>query len=425
MVPSVSRVEGEGRLHVVVRGDQVEEARLSIFEAPRFFERLVVGRDANEVIDIVARICGICPVAYQLTVAQGFERLYGVTLDPDVQRLRRLLYWGEWLQSHALHVHLLHAPDFLGYPDALAMAREHRAVVERGLRLKHAGVAILELLGGRSVHPVSVRVGGFSRVPTTAELAGLRPELETALREAQEVVGWASALAFPAFEREPALLALRDVAGYAIDTGRITSTDGLDVDAHEWESVFVERQVPWSTALHAQTHDGRRYLLGPSARIVLSADRLHPLAAAALARAGGPEPIRTGIFRSIVARAVEMVQAVAASLDILDAYRRPDAPAAGWAPVAGRAAWSTEAPRGLLFHRYDVDERGHVTGARIVPPTSQNQAAIEDDLRAYLPSVLTLPDPEATAGLEALIRCYDPCISCATHFLELDVERLS
>ncbi|MEZ4596661.1 MAG: hypothetical protein R3C32_07345 [Chloroflexota bacterium] len=185
-------------------------------------------------------------------------------------------------------------PRTSGYPDALAMAREHRAVVERGLRLKHAGVAILELLGGRSVHPVSVRVGGFSRVPTTAELAGLRPELETALREAQEVVGWASALAFPAFEREPALLALRDVAGYAIDTGRITSTDGLDVDAHEWESVFVERQVPWSTALHAQTHDGRRYLLGPSARIVLSADRLHPLAAAALARAGGPEPIRTG-----------------------------------------------------------------------------------------------------------------------------------
>ncbi|MET0772009.1 MAG: nickel-dependent hydrogenase large subunit, partial [Candidatus Limnocylindrales bacterium] len=180
----------------------------------------------------------------------------------------------------------------------------------------------------------------------------------------------------------------------------------------------------WSTALHAHTSDGRRYLLGPTARIVLNAGQLHPLAAAALTRAGGPEPIRTAMFRSIVARAIEMVQACAASLEILDAYRRPDQPAAAWAPLAGRAAWSTEAPRGLLFHRYDVDEQGHVTQARIVPPTSQNQAAIEDDLRAYLPLVLALPDPVATARLEALIRCYDPCISCATHFLELDVQRL-
>ncbi len=423
-VPSVSRVEGEGRLQVVVRGDEVVKAHLSIFEAPRFFERLVVGRDANEVIDIVARICGICPVAYQLTVANGFERLYGVELDPDVQGLRKLLYWGEWLQSHALHVHLLHAPDFLGYPDALAMARDHRGVVERGLRLKHAGVAILELLGGRSVHPVSVRVGGFSRVPTTEQLAALRPEIELALRESQEVVDWASGLAFPGFEREPSLLALHEADAYAIDGGRIVSSDGIDIGADEWERVFVEEQVTWSTALHAHARDGRRYLLGPTARVVLNAGQLHPLAVEALARAGGPAPIRTGMFRSIVARAVEMVQACAAALDIIDGYRRPDAPAAAWTPVAGRAAWSTEAPRGLLFHRYDVDEQGFVTAASIVPPTSQNQAAIEDDLRAYLPEVLALPDAEATARLEALIRCYDPCISCATHFLELDVERL-
>jgi coenzyme F420-reducing hydrogenase alpha subunit len=423
-VPSVSRVEGEGRLQVTVRGDEVVEAHLSIFEAPRFFERLVVGRDANEVIDIVARICGICPVAYQLTVACGFERLYGVELDPDVRLLRQLMYWGEWLQSHALHVHLLHAPDFLGYPDALALAKDHRAAVERGLRLKHAGVAILEQLGGRSVHPVSIRLGGFSRVPTVEGLATLRPVLETALRESLEVAEWVSGLAFPGFEREPSLLALHEADGYAIDGGRIVSTDGLDLDADAWEDVFVEEQVPWSTALQARARDGRRYLLGPSARIVLNGDQLHPLAAAALARAGGPEPIRRGIFRSIVARAVEMVHACAASLDIVDAYRRPDAPAVAWEPTPGRAAWSTEAPRGLLFHRYDVDEQGFVTGARIVPPTSQNQAAIEDDLRAYLPEVLALPDAVATARLEALIRCYDPCISCATHFLELDVQRL-
>lgn len=423
-VPSVSRVEGEGRLHVVVRGDEVLEARLSIFEAPRFFERLVVGRTGDEVIDIVARICGICPVAYQLTVAMGFERLFGVGLDPDVRRLRRLLYWGEWLQSHALHVHLLHAPDFLGYPDALAMAQDHREVVQRGLRLKHAGVAILETLGGRAVHPVSVRVGGFSRVPAPAEVRALRPVLETALQEAIETVELASRFEFPDFDREPLLLALRDADEYAIDGGRIVSSDGLDIGPEAWETAFVEEQVPWSTALQAHGRDGRRYLLGPTARIALGADRLHPLAAEALARAGGPARIRTQIFRSVIARCVEMVHACAQALELVDAYRMPAEPRAAWAPRAGRAAWSTEAPRGLLFHAYAVGPEGLVEAARIVPPTSQNQAAIEDDMRAYLPRLLSLPDEVATQRLEALIRCYDPCISCATHFLDVDVERL-
>lgn len=423
-VASVSRVEGEGRLEVVVRGDEVVEAHLSIFEVPRFFERLVVGRDPDEVIDIVARICGICPVAYQLTAAMAFERLFEVTLDPQVRQLRRLLYWGEWLQSHALHIHLLHAPDFLGYPDALAMARDHRDIVERGLRLKHAGVAILELLGGRSVHPVSVRVGGFSHAPTVAQLRPLRHELEIALREAEETVDWLATLSFPDFELEPRLLALVGQDGYGIDDGLIASSDGLALSPAAWEDVFVEHQVPWSTALQATDRDGRRHLLGPSARVVLGGHRLHPLAAAALTRAGGPERIRLERFRSILARAVEMVQACAEAIEIIDAYQRPETPKVAWTPRAGRAAWSTEAPRGLLFHRYDVDDAGRVLAATIVPPTSQNQAAIEDDLRAFLPTVLGLPDREATDRLEALIRCYDPCISCATHFLEVDVQRL-
>ncbi len=423
-VASVSRVEGEGRLHVVVRGDEIVEARLSIFEAPRFFERLVVGRTPDEVIDIVARICGICPVAYQLTAAMGFERLFEVVLDPEVRRLRRLLYWGEWIQSHALHIALLHAPDFLGYPDALAMAKDHRAVVERGLRLKHAGVALLELLGGRSVHPVSVRVGGFSRVPTVTELTGLRAELELALHEAQATVDWVSGFTFPAFAREPVMLALRQPGDYAIDDGRIVSSEGLDIEPAAWEIAFVEEQVPWSTALHARGRDGRHHLLGPSARIALNADRLHPLAAEALTRAGGSERVRREMFRSVIARAVELVHACAVALELVDGYRRPDTAAVPWASRAGAAAWATEAPRGLLFHRYDVDTSGLVTAARIVPPTSQNQAAIEDDLRTFLPSVLRLADREATDRLEALIRCYDPCISCATHFLELDVEDL-
>jgi coenzyme F420-reducing hydrogenase alpha subunit len=421
-VDSVSRVEGEGRLRVLVRGDEVVDARLEIFEAPRFFERLVVGRTPDEVIDIVARICGICPVAYQLTAAMAFERAFGVELDPEVSRLRRLLYHGEWLQSHALHLYLLHAPDFLGYPDALAMAADHRPIVERGLRLKHAGVRILEVLGGRSVHPVSLRVGGFHRVPSPREIDALRPELEAAHRDALETLDWVAGFRYPAFARLPSLLALVDPVDYPLDTGRIRSSAGLDLDPGDWESAFEEVQVEGTTALVARGRDGRHHLLGPAARVGLAAGRLHPEAAAGLDAVGGPAALVGERFRSIVARAVEMVHATASALELLDGLKAPARPWEPWRPRPGVAAWSTEAPRGLLFHRYDIDENGLVAAARIVPPTSQNQAAIEDDLRAFLPSVLPLPDPEATARLEALIRCYDPCISCATHFLTLEVE---
>lgn len=422
-VGSISRVEGEGRLRVVVRGDEVVKAELSIFEAPRFFERLVVGRTTDEVIDMVARICGICPVAYQMTAVEAFERLFEVHIDPAVRELRRLFYWGEWLQSHALHVYLLHAPDFMGYPDALAMARDHRAVVERGLALKKAGVRILEVIGGRAVHPVSVRVGGFSRVPSRAELLALRPMLEHALSDAQETVRWVSGFNLPPFEREPLLLALRDTELYSLDTGRMVSGDGVDIDPGDWESAFTEEQVAHSTALQARGRDGRHHLLGPTARIVLSGEGLHPLAAASLAEAGGPDLLRRNIFASISARAVEMVHSAAEALRIIETWQPPDQPRVPWQPRAGHASWSTEAPRGLLFHHYEVDEAGHMVRARIVPPTSQNQVSIEDDLRGYLPHVLSLPEPEITQRLEALIRCYDPCISCATHFLTLDIQR--
>ncbi len=423
-VNSISRVEGEGRLRIVVRNGQVETAELSIFEAPRFFERLVVGRSPDEVIDMVARICGICPVAYQVTAAEAFERLFGVQLDPAVRQLRRLMYWGEWLQSHALHIYLLNAPDFLGYEDALEMAKDHREIVERGLSLKHAGVRLLEVIGGRSVHPVSLRVGGFSRVPTRSEIHGLRAELDEALVDARETVRWTAGFGFPDWEREPSLLSLREPDGYALDEGQLVTSDGLQIDPSEWESAFAEEQVEHSTALHARGLDGRHHLLGPAARLQIAGAGLHPLAKEALAEGGGIDHLRRNLFAAITARGVEMVHAIASAIEIVDSYVPPDAPSVEFEPRAGTAAWSTEAPRGLLFHRYDVDERGHVVTAKIVPPTSQNQISIEDDLRAYAGRLLDLPEPDATRRLEAMIRCYDPCISCATHFLSVDVERL-
>ncbi len=423
-VGMMSRVEGEGRFRVVVKGDEVLSAELSIFEAPRFFERLVVGRHPDEVVDMVARICGICPVAYQMTAVEAFERLFEVELDPAVRQVRRLFYWAEWIQSHALHIYLLHAPDFLGYDSALDMARHQRAVVERGMALKKAGVHLLEVIGGRAVHPISMRVGGFSRVPTRAELQLLLPELEQALKDARETVRWTSGFRLPDYERDPLLLSLYDPDLYALDTGRLVTSEGVDLDPGEWEAAFVEDHVAHSTALQARGRDGRHHLLGPSARVVLSGEGLDEAAREALADAGGTELLRRNMFASITARGVELVHAVAEAIAIIEAYRPPDAPCVRWAPRAGTAAWSTEAPRGLLFHSYQVAEDGRIESARIVPPTAQNQSAMEDDLRGYVADVLDLPEVEAAAQLEALIRCYDPCISCATHFLTLEVTRL-
>ena len=224
-VRALARVEGEGAMHVRVRDGAVEEVRLRIYEPPRFFEAFLRGRTHLEVPDIVARICGICPVAYQMSAVHAFERLFGITLDPEVRRLRRLFYCGEWIESHALHIFLLHAPDFLGYPSAVELAGDHPEVVERGLRLKRLGNRIVAILGGRPIHPVSVRVGGFSRAPRRADLEELRRALPDAIRDAQETVRWAAGLVPPSYSRQPRLVSLRHPDEYPMNEGRIVSSD--------------------------------------------------------------------------------------------------------------------------------------------------------------------------------------------------------
>ncbi|MGH2512385.1 MAG: Ni/Fe hydrogenase subunit alpha [Candidatus Limnocylindrales bacterium] len=423
-IAGLTRVEGEGSLRLKVRNGVVEQAHLSIFEAPRYFERLVVGRTPDEVIDIVARVCGICPVAYQMTAVHAFEQGLGIEIEPSVRMLRRLLYCGEWIESHALHVYLLHLPDFLGYPSALDLAHDQRETVQAGLTLKQAGNRIVELIGGRAIHPVSVRVGGFSRSFRRSEISLLREPLSAALEIALRTVSLVAALDFPDYQRIGRMVALRQPGEYPMNEGRIVSTDGLDLAPTDWRSEFGEQQVGWSNALQARGQDGRPYLLGPSSRITLAAQQLHPVAAEALARTGFAAQIATNPYCSIVARAIELVDATAEALDLIEAYRPPEAAAVAWQPGPARAAWATEAPRGLIFHAYELDERGYVARAQIVPPTSQNQAAIEADLADFAPSVLDLPKAEATLRIEQLIRSYDPCISCATHFLDLSVEQI-
>ncbi|HYK06445.1 MAG TPA: Ni/Fe hydrogenase subunit alpha [Gaiellaceae bacterium] len=419
----LARVEGEGAMSVRLRGDTVEHVELRIFEPPRFFEALLRGRSCLEAPDITARICGICPVAYQTSAVNAIEDVCGIELPAPLRALRRILYCGEWIESHALHVYMLHAPDFLGYDGAIELARDEPAAVERGLALKKTGNEVLALIGGREIHPINVRVGGFYRAPTRRELRRLVEPLERAREAALETVRWTAGFDFPERAVECELVALSEPGTYAIERGRIISDRGLDIGAAAYDEHFVEEHVERSNALHSRRRDGGTYLCGPLARYALNGAALSPLALEA-AREAGVEPPCRDAFRSIVVRSVELVYACDEALRLIESYEEPDAPFVPLEPVAGVGYGVSEAPRGLLYHRYRIDADGTILDAKIVPPTSQNQLAIEDDLRAVVERYARLGDDELRAVCEQAIRNYDPCISCATHFLDLQVERL-
>jgi coenzyme F420-reducing hydrogenase alpha subunit len=421
-VDYLARVEGEGAFKVAVRDGAVESAELRIFEPPRFFEAFLRGRAFTEAPDITARICGICPVAYQMSAVHAMENALGVAVTGPLRDLRRLLYCGEWIESHALHIYMLHAPDFLGYASAVDMARDHGDVVRRGLALKKTGNEIMALLGGREIHPINVRVGGFYRAPRRRELEPLAERLKRAREAAIETVRWVAGFDFPERRRDYNFVALRHAEEYPFNEGRIVSNRGLDISASQYEDHFAETHVERSTALHSRLRDGGSYLVGPLARYSLNFDRLSPLAQL-IAREAGLGPLCTNPYRSIVVRAIEVLYACEEALRIIAAYEEPERPAVPAEPHAAIGFAATEAPRGLLYHRYRLERDGTIAEARIVPPTSQNQASIEEDLVSFIGDFLDLPEDDLRHRCEQTVRNYDPCISCSTHFLTLEIDR--
>jgi sulfhydrogenase subunit alpha len=420
-VDTLARVEGEGGMHVVVKDGLVADVELRIFEPPRFFEAFLRGRAWTEPPDITARICGICPVAYQMSSCLAIEDACGVTVPEELRLLRRLLYCGEWIESHSLHIHLLHAPDFLGYPGAIEMAADHGAVVERGLRLKKAGNALMTVVGGRAIHPVNVRVGGFYRLPTREELRSIRPALEQARADAVATVSLVAGFEFPEMVQPQEYVALRSPHGYPLEGGSIVTSTGRAFEVADFGTHIVEEHVARSNALHAHLDGQTEYVVGPLARYALNHDQLGPLAKEAAHDAGLGDECRNP-FQSIVVRAVELVHATDEALRIIDGWDGASAPFVDVPPRAGVGYGATEAPRGLLYHRYELAEDGTILDATIIPPTSQNQPSIEADLRAFVQDRLDLPHDELVRQCEQAIRNYDPCISCATHFLDLTLE---
>ena len=419
---ALARVEGEGAMQVRIRDGEVENVELQIYEPPRFFEAFLRERSFMEAPDITARICGICPVAYMTSAFNAIEDALGVEVHERIRVLRRLMYCGEWIESHALHVFLLHAPDFLGFESAWAMARDHREVVEGGLKIKAMGNELLRMIGGRAIHPINVRVGGFYKAPSRADLDTLVPALEEARELARRSVAWVAGLDFPDFEQDYEFVALRRPDRYAIEDGRLVSDSGLDIGPGEYEEHFTEQQVPHSTALQSRMSDGGTYFLGPMARYSLNSSQLSDLAREAAAEAGLGEECRNP-FKSIVVRAVEILYACDEALRLIASYEPPDPPAVEMEPRASIGTGWSEAPRGMLWHRYQLEEDGSIAEARIVPPTSQNQARIERDLLEFVRPRVKLPDDRLQWECEQAIRNYDPCISCSTHFLKLDVDR--
>ncbi len=422
VVENLARVEGEGALHLRTRGSEVVECQLRIFEPPRYFEALLVGRDHTEAPDITSRICGICPIAYQVGAAQAMESALGIVVDGPLRDLRRLIYCGEWIESQILHAGMLHAPDFLGYDDAIAMAKDHPDRVRQVLRLKQLGNRIVRELGGREIHPVNVKVGGFWRTPRPRELAPLREALLEGRDAAVDFLGWTGTLPIPDFHRDVPSVGLRAEGEYPIDRGDLVASDGLRISVDRFLDHFEEEQVPWSNALHGLRTGQGAYRVGPIARWNLNHDQLPAWIRDAARNAGLDGPC-SNPFRSIVVRAAEALYAFDEALRLIDGYVEPPAPTVSHAVRAGTGAACTEAPRGICWHRYAIDDDGRIVSARIVPPTSQNQRTIEDDLRHMVPKWVDLDDATLTWRCEQAVRNYDPCISCATHFLKLDRRR--
>jgi sulfhydrogenase subunit alpha len=422
-VPALARVEGEGGLFIRMKDGKAIEVRLDIYEPPRFFEALLIDRFIQEVPDITARICGICPVAYQMSSIMAIEAALGIEVSSDIYALRRLFYCGEYIESHGLHIFLLQAPDLLGQPSALDLATIAPDVVKNALRMKKIGNEILRTIGGRSVHPVNACVGGWYRWPDSTGMKALLPELEWALETAKEAVKWAISLPYPTIEINYEFVAVHHAAEYGVMKGEVWSSRGSKLAASEFETRYLEEHVRHSNALHGRTSEGGHYLVGPLARLNLNHEQLMPEAKKALRGSGLKLPL-TNPYKSLIARVIELVNFYEEAISLVNTYNPIGSPHVNLDLRAGEGCGVSEAPRGLLYHHYTFDDHGRIKSAHIVPPTAQNLPRIEEDLFALTPDLIKMEHETATLTAEHLVRAYDPCISCATHFLNLNMSEV-
>jgi len=421
-VHHITRVEGHGNIVLKASDGTIEKLEWQVPEAPRFFEAMVRGRSYDEIQPIVSRICGICSVAHSLAAVKAVEKAMGVEVSEQTDKLRQLTHYAEQLESHSLHVGYLVAPDLLGVHSVVPLASSHLEEVKTIVSIHRTANEWMELIGGRMTHPVSFRIGGFGKLPTNDELRGLKQSLESIMPKVEALAELVLALApnLPDFQRETEYIALVEPGVYTFYHGNIGSTDTSEiVDIENFESVVNEYVTPQSTAKWAKWHRDS-YAVGSLSRYNLNADYLLPGAKKAAKTLGLKKGCHNPYMNS-VAQVVESVQVIEHALQLIDelltvgiSLEIPHVEV-----KAGMGAGSVEAPRGILFHRYAFDDDGKCTAANISIPTNQNHGNIQKDFEALVPQIIDRGQDEIRQLLEMLVRSYDPCISCSTHYLDV------
>ncbi len=420
-VHHLTRVEGHGNIVVDVKNGELVKCELQIVEAPRFFEAMLRGRPYYEASHITSRICGICSVGHATASLRATENALGVEVSEQTELLRKLTFHGEMIDSHVLHVYMLVAPDFFGAGSVLPLASSHPEVVKRALRIKKLSGDLCAMIAGRHTHPIAMTVGGFTHLPTVKELLAMRERLVAARVDMDETIALLATLPWPKFERETEYVSLQKPDEYAFIDGQIVTTDGFTYEIPQYRQVTNETCVPHSTAKHCK-HNRESYMVGALARFNNNYEQLHPRAKAA-AETLGMKPIVTNTFLNSAAQAIEMVHCVEDSIRIIDELADrgiKEEPRYQFMDKGGEGVGSCDVPRGILFHNYVIDDEGTVQGANCIIPTGQNYANMEADMRALVPQILDRPQAEITHMMEMLIRAYDPCISCSTHFLNVE-----
>ena len=425
VIDHISRVEGHGGITVNIKDGEVTDINMDIFEGPRFFEALVVGRTYDEVAPILMRICAICSAAHTAASLMAVENAFGVTVSPQTRLLRELLVQGGNIESHALHLFCLAIPNFLGYPSAIALASDHLQEVKTGLELKKLGNTLQEVIGGRAIHPVNAIAGGFGRIPTREELSDLKEKLKSGLEQCLVGIDLMSSLQMPDFCASPNVYAalLPDGPGYSLFGKQIGLSVGGTKKVSMYKEICKERVVPHSNAKQSWFED-KPFAVGALARIALNGKKLSGEAKNAKERLG-LEALPENFLYNNAAQAVEMIYSMERSIEIIDELLRLGIKEERPAEVRTRAGTGTgavEAPRGTLYHNYSFDEKGRLTEADIVTPTAQNLANIEKDLCISVKNLTDEPKESLVSKLEMVVRAYDPCISCAVHLVEINLK---
>ena len=422
-VDYVSRVEGQGALNIEVSPDgEVKELQLRIFEPPKFFESFLVGRKFDEVMELTSRICGVCPVAHQITALRAVENAMGIMVSDQTRDLRKLFALSAHINSNVLNMYFFAVPDLLGYESAVAMIKDYPHIVKRGLKLKKLGNDLTDLIGGKAVHPVTAVVNGFTNVPSKKDLDTFKKRFKEAKKDALETVDMFAKLQIPEFNRQCEHIALSNPKEYAINEGRLVSTEGLDIEESAYRQHIMEKQVPYSHAKHSFVVGRDSFMVGPLARVNLNFNRLSEDAREAAKGVSNYKFPNFNPFVAHLARAIELVHDIDECIEIMDRLPLKDEDRTVKVKE-GEGFAITEAPRGILYHHYKINRDGIVTAADIVTPTAHNVNNLEKDLWHLVPKFLHLPSEEIALKCEMLIRAYDPCISCSTHFLKVDIRK--